>query len=169
MKALIPILELGEAVERSAAGIPRAWRLLKNGENAFTLKGEDATLTLGEKEFRVIVDYHRKKGCKIPIDSRHFISHLATKLRRDESEILKQLPDLAVPAAVLVAGTTEYEDAGAQHRGYPCQQFFMRAGRGAGKLRPVGSGLLTERRTFRTRRVRRQPHAGLTSAASMRL
>lgn len=66
-------------------------------------------LTLGEKEFRVIVDYHRKKGCKIPIDSRHFISHLATKLRRDESEILKQLPDLAVPAAVLVAGTTEYE------------------------------------------------------------
>lgn len=73
-------------------------------------------LTLGEKEFRVIVDYHRKKGCKIPIDSRHFISHLATKLRRDESEILKQLPDLAVPAAVLVAGTTEYEDAGASRR-----------------------------------------------------
>ena len=86
MKALIPILELGEAVERSAAGIPRAWRLLKNGENAFTLKGEDATLTLGEKEFRAIVDYHRKKGCKIPIDSRHFVSHLATKLKRDESE-----------------------------------------------------------------------------------
>lgn len=93
MKALIPILELGEAVERSAAGIPRAWRLLKNGENAFTLKGEDATLTLGEKEFRAIVDYHRKKGCKIPIDSRHFVSHLATKLKRDESEILKLLPD----------------------------------------------------------------------------
>lgn len=93
MKALIPILELGEAVERSADGIPRAWRLLKNGENAFTLKGEDATLTLGEKEFRIIVDYHRKKGCKIPIDSRHFVSHLATKLKRDESEILKLLPD----------------------------------------------------------------------------
>lgn len=93
MKALIPVLELGEAVERSADGIPRAWRLLKNGENAFTLKGEDATLTLGEKEFRAIVDYHRKKGCKIPIDSRHFVSHLATKLKRDESEILKLLPD----------------------------------------------------------------------------
>ena len=93
MKALIPILELGEAVERSAEGIPRAWRLLKNGDNAFTLKGEDATLTLGEKEFRAIVDYHRKKGCKIPIDSRHFVSHLATKLKRDESEILKLLPD----------------------------------------------------------------------------
>lgn len=93
MKALIPVLELGEAVERSAEGIPRAWRLLKNGENAFTLKGEDATLTLGEKEFRAIVDYHRKKGCKIPIDSRHFVSHLATKLKRDESEILKLLPD----------------------------------------------------------------------------
>lgn len=93
MKTLIPVLELGEAVERSADGIPRAWRLLKNGENAFTLKGEDSTLTLGEKEFRAIVDYHRKKGCKIPIDSRHFVSHLATKLKRDESEILKLLPD----------------------------------------------------------------------------
>ena len=35
------------------------------------------------------MDYHRKKGCKILIDSRHFVSHLATKLRRDELEILK--------------------------------------------------------------------------------
>lgn len=87
-----PSLELGEAVERSPAGVPTAWRLFAIGENPLTIKGSDATLTLGEPEMRSIVEYHRKKGCKIPIDSRHFVSHLATELKRDESDILRLMP-----------------------------------------------------------------------------
>ena len=92
MPILTPRIELGEPVERSPSGVPSAWRLFALGANPLTLKGHDAVLTLGEPEMRRIVEYHRKKGCKIPIDSRHFVSQLATSLRRDESEILNLLP-----------------------------------------------------------------------------
>ncbi len=89
----VPLLELGEAVERSPDGIPKAWRILKLGDNPLTLRGETKNLVLGEDQLKKIVEYHKAKGCKIPIDSRHFISHLATCVKRDESELLKLLPD----------------------------------------------------------------------------
>jgi len=106
---LSPVLELGEAVERSPSGIPTAWRLFALGDNPLTLKGKSGTLTLGENEMKKIVEYHKAKGCKIPIDSRHFISHLATKFRRDESEILKLLPD---GTATMGFGSLEFRPDG---------------------------------------------------------
>ena len=69
----VPLLELGEAVERSPDGIPKAWRILKLGDNPLTLRGETKNLVLGEDQLKKIVEYHKAKGCKIPIDSRHFI------------------------------------------------------------------------------------------------
>ncbi len=108
-KPFFPLLELGEAVERSPSGIPTAWRLFKLGDNPLTLKGKAETLTLGETSLRRIVEYHKAKGCKIPIDSRHFVSHLATKLKRDESELLKLLPD---GTATMGFGSLEFRPDG---------------------------------------------------------
>jgi len=87
-------LELSE-VERDADQLPVAWRLFRLGDNFLTIDGVPSNLMLSEADLDAIVDYHRSKGVQIPIDSRHVISNLATKVNLDESEILKRLPRLA--------------------------------------------------------------------------
>ena len=45
----VPLLELGEAVERSPDGIPKAWRILKLGDNPLTLRVEKKRDAMEEK------------------------------------------------------------------------------------------------------------------------
>lgn len=92
MPVHVSSLELGEHVERSPSGVPTAWRIFAPGANPLTLQGTDAVLTLDEPKLQSIADYAARKGNKIPVDSQHFLSSLATKLKRDEADLLKMLP-----------------------------------------------------------------------------
>lgn len=81
-----------EAVERDDQGVPVAWRLLAAGDNPGTKNGEDYVLNLDAADMRSIVDYHDKKGVKIPIDSEHHVYNLAKAKGLDENALLKLLP-----------------------------------------------------------------------------
>lgn len=92
---LLNFLEMGgdDAVERDADGLPRAWPLLKVGDNVVTRsEGMPLNLRLTHDDLAAIVQYHDAKGVKIPIDSEHVVSNLAGKLGMDEAELLRKLP-----------------------------------------------------------------------------
>ena len=89
----ISFLEMSDAVERDASGLPRAWPLLHEGDNVVTRShGMPVNLRLSRDDLAGIVEYHRAKGVKIPIDSEHVVSNLAGRLKMDEAELLRRLP-----------------------------------------------------------------------------
>ena len=77
----------------------RPFRLFRIGENRLTRNGKDYKLTFSEDELKSIADYNRKKGEKIPIDSRHALLLAAEKANISETEALK-----AVPSSVAALG-----------------------------------------------------------------
>lgn len=89
-----PVLELAE-VERGADGLPTSIPLFSAGDNHLTIRGHPAVLALELSDLQSIVDYHRSKGAKIPLDSRHVLSNLAGRLQIDEAELLRRMPRLA--------------------------------------------------------------------------
>lgn len=80
-------------VERDASGVPVAWRIFKLGANEITQKNSSYSLDFTGEVFDLIIAYFAEKGSRIPLDSHHFLYHLADKLGVDESEVLKFLPD----------------------------------------------------------------------------
>ncbi len=88
------LIELS-TVEKGPDGLPCAWPMLRAGDNFLTLQGRSANLKLTAADVSGIVDYHKAKGAKIPLDSRHVISNLAKKLGIDEAELLRRMPRLA--------------------------------------------------------------------------
>ena len=94
---LTDMLELapgpGGAVIRDENGVPVAWRLFPFGEISITQGNETARGEFTREAADTIVEYYAKKGSKIPLDSKHFLFHLAEKLGVGESEVLNLLPD----------------------------------------------------------------------------
>lgn len=88
----------------SEDGAPKPFRLFRIGENALTQNGKDFKLTLTPEDLENIVEYQRKKGEKIPIDSRHALMLAAEKAHVTESEALQ-----AVPSAVAALGFASLE------------------------------------------------------------
>ncbi|MDD5698484.1 MAG: phage protease [Victivallaceae bacterium] len=79
-------------IEKDAEGVPTAWRLLKLGTNELTRCGQRIDLVMSADELDAIIDYHNEKGVQIPVDSNHFLKHLADKLGYDESAALELVP-----------------------------------------------------------------------------
>ncbi len=90
--------------KRSDTRSPKPFRLFRIGENPLTRNGRDCKLTLSAEELKAIAEYHRKKGEKIPIDSRHAFLLAAEKAGVSETEALK-----AVPSAVAALGFATLE------------------------------------------------------------
>lgn len=81
-------------VERDEAGIPIAWQIFKMGRNEVTKhSGERFSLNFTSEMFDTIIANFAEKGSVIPLDSRHFLRHLAIELKVDEMDIVKMLPD----------------------------------------------------------------------------
>lgn len=95
-------IALGDVI--SEDGAPKPFRLFRIGENALTQNGKDFKLTLTPEDMDNIVEYQRKKGEKIPIDSRHALMLAAEKAHITESEALQ-----AVPSAVAALGFASLE------------------------------------------------------------
>ena len=95
-------IALGDVI--SEDGAPKPFRLFRIGENALTQNGKDFKLTLSPEDLENIVEYQRKKGEKIPIDSRHALMLAAEKAHVTESEALQ-----AVPSAVAALGFASLE------------------------------------------------------------
>ena len=95
-------IALGDVI--SEDGAPKPFRLFRIGENALTQNGKDFKLTLSAEDMDNIVEYQRKKGEKIPIDSRHALMLAAEKAHVTESEALQ-----AVPSAVAALGFASLE------------------------------------------------------------
>ena len=95
-------IALGDVI--SEDGAPKPFRLFRIGENALTQNGKDFKLTLSPEDMDNIVQYQRKKGEKIPIDSRHALMLAAEKAHVTESEALQ-----AVPSAVAALGFASLE------------------------------------------------------------
>ena len=72
------------AVERSPDGLPRAWRLLRVGQNELTRNGKSYVLTLSSDDVAGMADYAARKEEKIPIDSCHAL-FLATQRNQENS------------------------------------------------------------------------------------
>ena len=82
-----------DAVEKDASGVPVAWRLFKVGDNPLTRNGENINLVLSADDMQQIQDYFTEKGVKIPVDSRHYLYHLAQQHKVDEADVLKLIPE----------------------------------------------------------------------------
>lgn len=82
----------------------KPFRLFRIGENRLTRNGKDCKLTFSADELKSIADYNRKKGEKIPIDSRHALLMAAEKANISEGEALK-----AVPSAIAALGFANME------------------------------------------------------------
>lgn len=95
-------IALGDVI--SEDGAPKPFRLFRIGENALTQNGKDFKLALTPEDLENIVEYQRKKGEKIPIDSRHALMLAAEKAHVTESEALQ-----AVPSAVAALGFASLE------------------------------------------------------------
>ena len=89
--------------------------LLDNGVPYDPLAKADPDVTLSAEELKAIAEYHRKKGEKIPIDSRHALLLAAEKAGVSETEALK-----AVPSAVAALGfaTLELREDGLYAAGF---------------------------------------------------
>lgn len=80
-------------VIRGPDGVPSGWRLLKMGDNPLNYNGRDLVLRLTPEAVDCAMAYFAKKGQKIPLDSRHFVFYLAEKLKVDEAEVRRLMPD----------------------------------------------------------------------------
>lgn len=80
-------------VIRGPDGVPTAWRLLRMGQNQLNYGGKALTLDLTPAAALSAMEYHKTKGQKIPLDSRHFLYHLADKLHVPESDVRKMMPE----------------------------------------------------------------------------
>ena len=69
-----------------------SWRLLKVGENRLKKSGLDFVVTLSSEDVSAAVTYHREKGEKIPLDSRHALFLAAEAAGVVESEALRMMP-----------------------------------------------------------------------------
>lgn len=81
-----------QRVIRDENGVPVEWTLLKIGDNPLCQEGKDDNLSLTAEQMREIMEYHRKKGELIPLDSEHYLYELANQKKLDESETLKMFP-----------------------------------------------------------------------------
>ena len=81
-----------QRVIRDENGVPVEWTLLKIGDNPLCQEGKDDNLSLTAEQMREIMEYHRKKGELIPLDSEHYLYELANQKKLDESEVLKMFP-----------------------------------------------------------------------------
>ncbi len=79
-------------VVRDENGVPVEWTLLRIGSNPICQEGRDGSLVLTAEAMRQIVEYHRKKGELIPLDSEHYLFELANQKKLDEAETLKLFP-----------------------------------------------------------------------------
>ena len=82
----------------------KPFRLFRIGENRLTRNGRDCKLTFSADELKSITEYQRKKGEKIPIDSRHALFLAAEKAHLTESDALK-----AVPSGIAALGFANLE------------------------------------------------------------
>ena len=80
-------------VIRGPDGVPTAWRLLKTGANPLNYGGKALTLDLTPAAALSAMEYHKTKGQKVPLDSRHFLYHLADKLHVPESDVKRMMPE----------------------------------------------------------------------------
>lgn len=80
-------------VIRGPDGVPTAWRLLRMGQNPLNYGGKALTLDLTPAAALSAMEYHKTKGQKVPLDSRHFLYHLADKLHVPESDVRKMMPE----------------------------------------------------------------------------
>ncbi len=80
-------------VIRAPDGVPVAWRLLRMGQNPLNYGGKDLTLELTPEAALSAMEYHKTKGQKVPLDSRHFLYHLADKLHVPEADVRKMMPE----------------------------------------------------------------------------
>jgi len=97
------VQELGTAsaaVEKAPDGVPLAWRLFKWGPFAITKEmpvadGAKELLTLSANFTREhgnqVMDYAKRKGNRLPIDSEHGLALLASAVGVDEAELLPLL------------------------------------------------------------------------------
>ena len=83
-------IALGDVLSDVSA--PKPFRLFQVGVNTLTQNGHDYKLTFSAEDLKAIADYNRKKGEKIPIDSRHALVLAAEKAGIGESEALKSVP-----------------------------------------------------------------------------
>lgn len=81
-----------QRVIRDENGVPVEWTLLKIGDNPLCQEGKDDNLSLSAEQMNEILDYHRKKGELIPLDSEHYLYDLANQKKMDEAETLKMFP-----------------------------------------------------------------------------
>ena len=88
--ALFDGLALGDVLGDPAE--PKPFRLFAVGENRLTRNGKTCTLTLSEEDVAAIAGYHKAKGEKIPIDSRHALFLAAEKAHVSETEAARAVP-----------------------------------------------------------------------------
>ncbi|MFA6842958.1 MAG: phage protease [Bacilli bacterium] len=69
-----------------------SWRLLKVGENRLKKSGLDFVVTLSSEDVSAAVKYHREKGEKIPLDSRHALFLAAEAAGVSETAVLRMIP-----------------------------------------------------------------------------
>lgn len=81
-----------QRVIRDENGVPVEWTLLRIGDNPLCQEGKDDNLLLTAEQMSEILDYHRKKGELIPLDSEHYLYELANQKKLDEHETLKMFP-----------------------------------------------------------------------------
>ena len=81
-----------QQVIRDENGVPVEWTLLRVGDNPLCQEGKDDNLPLTAEQMGEIMEYHRKKGELIPLDSEHYLYELANQKKLDESETLKMFP-----------------------------------------------------------------------------
>ena len=79
-------------VVRDKNGVPVEWTLLRTGDNPICQEGQDGAIRLSGEDMRQIMEYHRKKGELIPIDSEHYLYELANRKKLDEAETARLFP-----------------------------------------------------------------------------
>ena len=78
-------------VVRDKNGVPVEWTLLRTGDNPICQEGQDGAIRLSGEDMRQIMEYHRKKGELIPIDSEHYLYELANRKKLDEAVFVSTL------------------------------------------------------------------------------
>jgi phage I-like protein len=82
----------GEDPGRRAGELRTCWRLLKGGENRVMKGGAEYVLRLDPADVSAAVRYHRERGEKIPLDSRHALFLAAEAAGVSEAEALRMVP-----------------------------------------------------------------------------
>ena len=69
-----------------------SWRLLKAGENRLKKNGAEYVLSLRAEDILAAVQYHRERGEKVPLDSRHALYLAAEAAGVSEAAALRMVP-----------------------------------------------------------------------------